>query len=42
MIANGLIPIDRIVTHTLPLEEFQRGFDMVVSGQESIKVVLLP
>lgn len=42
MIANKQIPLEGIVTHTLPLKEFQAGFDMVVSGAASIKVVLLP
>jgi threonine dehydrogenase-like Zn-dependent dehydrogenase len=42
MIANKQILLDKIVTHTLPLSEFQKGMDMVVKGEESIKVVLLP
>ena len=42
MIEDGRLPMDRIVTHKLPLAEFQRGIDLVSRGTESIKVVLTP
>jgi threonine dehydrogenase-like Zn-dependent dehydrogenase len=42
MIEDGRLPMDRIVTHKLPLAEFQRGIDLVARGTESIKVVLTP
>ncbi|KAI9011641.1 alcohol dehydrogenase zinc-binding domain protein [Hyaloraphidium curvatum] len=42
MIERGQLPMDRIVTHVLPLAEYKRGFDMVVEGRENIKVVLKP
>ena len=31
-----------IVTHQLPMDKLQEGVGMVLSGKESIKVVLLP
>jgi len=39
---QGKINLDGVVTHTLPLEEFERGIDLVASGKESIKVILVP
>lgn len=42
MLEQGLLPMDQIITHTLPLEQFHQGMDMVVSGQKSIKVMLKP
>ena len=42
MLSKGLLPMDDIVSHTLPLEDFQSGFDMVTSGAGSVKVALKP
>jgi len=42
MLAKGLLPMERIQTHWLPLDEFQHGIDLVASGSESIKVSLRP
>jgi len=42
MIAEGRLPMDRIVTHKLPLGEFQRGIELVGDGTRSIKVTLTP
>ena len=42
MLEQGLLPMDDIITHTLPLSEFHKGMDMVASGIESIKVTLTP
>ncbi|MEA3337753.1 MAG: alcohol dehydrogenase catalytic domain-containing protein [Chloroflexota bacterium] len=42
MLARGLLPMNLIVTHRLPLAEFQRGIDLVANSEESIKVMLLP
>jgi threonine dehydrogenase-like Zn-dependent dehydrogenase len=42
MLAKGLLPMDQIVTHRLPLAAFQEGIDMVASGDSSIKVALVP
>ena len=42
MLEQGLLPMDRIVTHELPLAEFQQGIELVASGDKSIKVTLQP
>ena len=42
MIEKGLLPMDEIVTHRLPLAEFQKGIDLVISGLTSVKVTLEP
>ncbi len=42
MLAKGLLPIDQIVTHQLPLADFAAGFDLVHSADRSIKVALVP
>ncbi len=42
MIEQGLMPLDDIVTHRLPLAEFQKGIDLVAAGRDSIKVTLEP
>jgi 2-desacetyl-2-hydroxyethyl bacteriochlorophyllide A dehydrogenase len=42
MVESGALPLDEICTHQLPLKDFQRGFDLVASGKESIKVSLIP
>ena len=42
MLEERRLPMDRIVTHNLPLSAFQKGIDLVGSGKESIKVTLTP
>ena len=42
MIESGLLPLDEICTHQLPLRDFQQGLDLVADGTESIKVSLIP
>jgi threonine dehydrogenase-like Zn-dependent dehydrogenase len=42
MIESGVLPMDKICTHQLPLSEFQKGLDLVASGAESVKVSLIP
>jgi threonine dehydrogenase-like Zn-dependent dehydrogenase len=41
-IQDGTIAADRIVTHTLPLAEFQHGLELVHDQGASLKVVLIP
>jgi threonine dehydrogenase-like Zn-dependent dehydrogenase len=41
-IHRGLINVDPIVTHEMPLEEFEQAFEKVHSGRDSIKVLLIP
>ena len=42
MLVRGQVPVGDIVTHTLDLEAYMRGFELVRSGRESIKVMLIP
>lgn len=42
MLEKGLLPMDQIVTHQLPLAEYQQGIDLVAAGDRSVKVTLLP
>ncbi len=42
MIESGVLPMDKICTHQLPLSDFQKGLDLVASGAESVKVSLIP
>jgi threonine dehydrogenase-like Zn-dependent dehydrogenase len=42
MLGKGLLPMDEIITHTLPLADFQQGIELVAAGTQSIKVALLP
>ena len=41
-ITDGSLPTAGVVTHKLPLSDWKKGFDMVDSGKDSIKVVLFP
>jgi threonine dehydrogenase-like Zn-dependent dehydrogenase len=42
MLVRNQIPVDAIVTHQMPLEAYMDGISMVHSGQECIKVMLIP
>ena len=42
MIQDGLLPMDEIVTHRLPLSDYQKGIDLVISGLTSVKVTIEP
>jgi threonine dehydrogenase-like Zn-dependent dehydrogenase len=42
MLESGILPMDRICTHQLPLSQFQDGLDLVADGTKSIKVSLIP
>ena len=42
MLESGVLPMDEICTHQLPLAEFQRGLELVAAGDVSVKVSLLP
>lgn len=41
-IAEGLVKVDKIVTHQLPLTDWERGFELAEEGSDSIKVALIP
>ncbi|MDW8293570.1 MAG: alcohol dehydrogenase catalytic domain-containing protein [Anaerolineae bacterium] len=42
MLMKGVLPMDQIISHQLPLEKFQEGFDLVAAGDCSVKVTLIP
>lgn len=42
LIASGQIVVDDMITHTLPLDETERGFGLVLDGGESLKVIIRP
>jgi len=42
LLSAGVLPTEQLITHRLPLEEAQKGFNLVVEAQDSIKVVLEP
>ena len=41
LVATGQIPADKLATHTLPLDQVHRAFELMESG-ESLRVVLQP
>lgn len=41
LMADGRIPVDRLVTHQFPLEEFEKGAELALEGK-ALKVVFLP
>jgi L-iditol 2-dehydrogenase len=42
LIRAGRLPVSRTITHRLPLDEIENGFDLVVNPRESIKVIIEP
>jgi threonine dehydrogenase-like Zn-dependent dehydrogenase len=42
MLLKGKVPVEDIVTHVLPLEQFDEAFQMVHEATHSIKVMLQP
>jgi threonine dehydrogenase-like Zn-dependent dehydrogenase len=42
MLLQGQVPADEIVTHRLPLANYQDGFELVAAARQSIKVMLVP
>jgi len=41
-IGDGRLPIEGVVTHRMPLADFEKGIDMMHKGEGSIKIVLIP
>lgn len=41
-IGNGDLPTEGVVTHELPLEEYEKGIDLMKKGDKSLKVILKP
>jgi len=42
MMRDGLLPMDKIISHRLPLEAFEEGIALVLDGSKSMKVTLQP
>jgi L-iditol 2-dehydrogenase len=42
LLAAGAIDVDRMITHRLALADIVRGFGLVTSGDEAVKVVIKP
>ena len=42
LIKSNKVNVDRLVTHTLPLDKIQEGFKLVSDAKESLKVVIEP
>ncbi|MBU2541209.1 MAG: alcohol dehydrogenase catalytic domain-containing protein [Candidatus Omnitrophica bacterium] len=42
LIKEERLDIEGLITHKLPLEQIQEGFDIVASANKSLKVILLP
>jgi len=42
LLSSATVTVDDLVTHRLPLEDTARGFQLVLDGQESIKVIITP
>ena len=42
LIETGSIGVDDMITHRLPLKDIAQGFQLVMEGRESIKVIIIP
>ena len=42
LIESGKIHVKNMITHRLPLEQIQEGFQLVTDGKQTLKIVLLP
>ncbi|MGK0240536.1 MAG: threonine dehydrogenase-like Zn-dependent dehydrogenase [Candidatus Pelagisphaera sp.] len=42
MLEKGLLPMEKIITHQLPLSQIDEGMALVADGRNSIKVTLTP
>lgn len=42
LIASGRVPVAKMITHRLPLEQAQEAFRLTAEANESLKVVLVP
>ncbi len=41
-IKSGRVEVDRLVTHRLPLGELQRAFELMLRGEDSLKIIIDP
>ncbi len=42
LITSKKIEVDDLITHRLPLDDIQKGFNLVCEGKDSIKVIIKP
>jgi L-iditol 2-dehydrogenase len=42
LIESGAVQVDDLITHSLPLKDIAQGFQLVLEGTESIKVIIKP
>ena len=42
LLATGMITVDDLITHRLPLSDIKKGFQLVTEGTDSIKVIIHP
>jgi L-iditol 2-dehydrogenase len=42
LIESGSVTVDDLITHKLPLTEIAKGFQLVIDGRDSIKVIIEP
>jgi L-iditol 2-dehydrogenase len=42
LIESKAVKVDDMITHRLPLKDVARGFQLVLDGRESIKVIIKP
>ena len=42
LIESGAVQVDDLITHSLPLKDIASGFQLVLEGLESIKVIIKP
>ena len=42
LIESGAIEVDSLITHRLPLSDIVSGFQLVMAGKESVKVIINP
>ncbi len=41
-LSDHQIPVEKMITHRIPLQEIQEGFRLVTKGQASLKVLVVP
>ncbi len=42
LIASGRVEVERLVTHRLPLAEVQKAFGLMLSAEDSLKIIIDP
>jgi L-iditol 2-dehydrogenase len=42
LLAGGFIDTERMITHRLPLDDIVRGFELVMGGEDAVKVIIKP